>query len=173
MAKKPKYYVVWKGRKTGIFTSWDECSAQVTGYPEAEYKSFESKEVDLCGSVVNSQFPMLDAWISDSCVGTRSTHRNRYPSQALLSGILALFSRKQIAHTLAEDHHHLQDTRNLQHLNHSGFGGCGNREIQGSTLFPRATAKTQPTLRLELSLNRCHCQTQQPRSAHLYQNLHT
>ena len=41
---KQKYYAVWKGRKTGIFTSWDECSAQVTGYPEAEYKSFDSKQ---------------------------------------------------------------------------------------------------------------------------------
>ena len=38
---KPKFYVVWKGRKTGIFTSWQECSAQVTGFFGAEYKSFE------------------------------------------------------------------------------------------------------------------------------------
>jgi ribonuclease HI len=44
MAKKQKFYVVWKGRKPGIFTSWEECSAQVTGYPDAEYKSFESKD---------------------------------------------------------------------------------------------------------------------------------
>jgi len=41
---KPKYYVVWKGRRTGIFSSWEECSAQVTGFPEAEYKSFGSLE---------------------------------------------------------------------------------------------------------------------------------
>jgi len=39
MAKK-KYYVVWKGRKTGIFTSWAECEAQVKGFVAAEYKSF-------------------------------------------------------------------------------------------------------------------------------------
>ena len=39
---KSKYYVVWKGRRTGIFTSWAECSAAVTGFPEAEYKAFES-----------------------------------------------------------------------------------------------------------------------------------
>jgi len=43
MNKKPKYYVVWKGRKTGIFTSWEECSKQVSGYLNAKYKSFESK----------------------------------------------------------------------------------------------------------------------------------
>lgn len=44
MAKKPKYYVVWKGRKTGVFSTWDEASAQVMGFTGAEYKSFESLE---------------------------------------------------------------------------------------------------------------------------------
>ncbi len=44
MANKQKFYVVWKGRKTGIFRSWDECSAQVASYPGAEYRSFESRE---------------------------------------------------------------------------------------------------------------------------------
>ncbi len=39
-----KFYVVWKGRKTGIFGSWEDCSAQVTGYPDAEYKAFPSRE---------------------------------------------------------------------------------------------------------------------------------
>ncbi|BBB48000.1 ribonuclease H1 domain-containing protein [Pelolinea submarina] len=40
---KQKYYVVWKGKKTGIFTSWEECSAQVSGFNGAEYKSFEDR----------------------------------------------------------------------------------------------------------------------------------
>jgi ribonuclease HI len=40
---KTKFYVVWKGRKTGIFSTWQEASAQVTGYTGAEYKSFESQ----------------------------------------------------------------------------------------------------------------------------------
>lgn len=44
MAKK-KYYVVWKGRKPGIYTSWAECEAQVKGYTNAEYKSFPSREM--------------------------------------------------------------------------------------------------------------------------------
>jgi len=39
---KQKFYVVWKGRKTGIFKSWVECEAQVKGFTGAEYKSFES-----------------------------------------------------------------------------------------------------------------------------------
>jgi len=40
--RKTKFYVVWKGRQTGIFTSWEACSAQVSGYPGAEYKAFEN-----------------------------------------------------------------------------------------------------------------------------------
>jgi ribonuclease HI len=42
-AQKPKFYVVWQGRRTGIFNSWEECSAQVTGFPGAKYKAFASR----------------------------------------------------------------------------------------------------------------------------------
>jgi ribonuclease HI len=38
-----KYYVVWKGRKTGIFTTWAECEKQVKGFVGAQFKSFESE----------------------------------------------------------------------------------------------------------------------------------
>ena len=41
---KQKFHVVWKGRKTGVFSSWADCSAQVTGFNGAEYKSFENHE---------------------------------------------------------------------------------------------------------------------------------
>jgi len=40
---KQKYYVVWAGRKTGIFTSWDACESQVNGFKGARFKSFPSK----------------------------------------------------------------------------------------------------------------------------------
>lgn len=39
---KYKYYVVWKGRKTGIFTTWAECEKQVKGFVGAQYKAFGS-----------------------------------------------------------------------------------------------------------------------------------
>lgn len=38
-----KYYAVKNGRKIGIFTSWDQCRAQVEGYSGAEYKSFPNE----------------------------------------------------------------------------------------------------------------------------------
>ena len=44
MAKKSKYYVVWNGRKTGVFNSWKDCEASVKGFEGATYKSFDSLE---------------------------------------------------------------------------------------------------------------------------------
>jgi ribonuclease HI len=44
MAKKPKYYVVWRGRDTGIFTTWEQCSQQVEGFADAEYKAFSNRD---------------------------------------------------------------------------------------------------------------------------------
>ena len=43
MAKK-RYYVVWSGINTGIFSSWDECQAQIKGVKQALYKSFDTLE---------------------------------------------------------------------------------------------------------------------------------
>ena len=42
MAKKQKYYVVWQGKKPGIYSDWDECKEQVVGVQGAQYKSFDS-----------------------------------------------------------------------------------------------------------------------------------
>lgn len=44
MAKK-KFYVVWKGRETGIFGTWAECEKQIKGVDGAKFKSFSSKEM--------------------------------------------------------------------------------------------------------------------------------
>lgn len=42
MAKK--YYAVRVGRKTGVFTTWDECKSAVSGFSGAAYKSFTNKD---------------------------------------------------------------------------------------------------------------------------------
>jgi len=42
MAKK-KYYVVWKGKETGVFSSWDKAKKLVQSFEGAQYKSFISK----------------------------------------------------------------------------------------------------------------------------------
>ena len=38
-----KFYAVKKGRKPGIYMSWDACKAQVMGFPNARYKGFKTK----------------------------------------------------------------------------------------------------------------------------------
>ena len=40
---KSKYYVVWQGRKPGIYKSWAECLKQVNTFAGARYKSFETQ----------------------------------------------------------------------------------------------------------------------------------
>lgn len=44
MAKKEKYYVVWKGITPGIYETWQECLEMTKNYPDARYKSFKSLE---------------------------------------------------------------------------------------------------------------------------------
>jgi ribonuclease HI len=43
---KSKYscYVVWAGRKPGIYTTWDETNAQVKGFAGAQYKGFVTRQ---------------------------------------------------------------------------------------------------------------------------------
>lgn len=41
--KKRKFYVVWRGRQPGIYTSWAACEAQVKGFPEAQFKGYPSR----------------------------------------------------------------------------------------------------------------------------------
>ncbi len=39
-----KYYAVKKGLTPGIYTDWEQCKAQVSGFSGAQYKSFSSLE---------------------------------------------------------------------------------------------------------------------------------
>ncbi|MBU5306435.1 ribonuclease H family protein [Clostridioides mangenotii] len=57
-----KVYAVRSGRKTGIFSSWDECKEQVSGYKGAEYKSFKTIEEakDYINGTNNKNFEIDD-----------------------------------------------------------------------------------------------------------------
>jgi len=37
-----KFYVVWQGRETGIFTDWSTCKKQIEKFAGARYKSFKT-----------------------------------------------------------------------------------------------------------------------------------
>lgn len=43
MSAKKNFYAIAHGRKTGIFTSWPEASAQVTGFSGSRYKGFVTR----------------------------------------------------------------------------------------------------------------------------------
>lgn len=44
MGKSSKYYVVWEGYESGIYSSWNECKLNIQNYPNAKYKSFPNLE---------------------------------------------------------------------------------------------------------------------------------
>ncbi|MCH3924477.1 MAG: ribonuclease H family protein [Bacteroidales bacterium] len=92
---KKKYYVVWVGRKIGIFEQWKDCKASVEGIENARYKSFltekeakqaynspyynyfnkndntklkQTKQEDL--SYLSNQLPIIDSIATDAaCSG--------------------------------------------------------------------------------------------------------
>jgi ribonuclease HI len=47
---KRKFYVVWKGRKPGIYTNWDDCKEQIGNFTGALYKSFDDRETAIKAS---------------------------------------------------------------------------------------------------------------------------
>jgi ribonuclease HI len=56
---KNKFYVVWIGRKPGLYASWDDCKKQVDGFEGAKYKGFPTKE--LATAAMNDNY---DKYIS-------------------------------------------------------------------------------------------------------------
>ena len=44
MTNKQKYYVVFVGRRHGVYNSWTECQKNVLLYKESVYKSYTSRE---------------------------------------------------------------------------------------------------------------------------------
>lgn len=43
MAEKNRFYVVWKGKKPGVYTSWESCKKQIDGVAGARYMGFPSR----------------------------------------------------------------------------------------------------------------------------------
>jgi ribonuclease HI len=43
MAKNNQAYVVWVGRKPGIYSTWIDCKAQVEGFTGAKFKGFPTR----------------------------------------------------------------------------------------------------------------------------------
>lgn len=66
-----KFYAVKKGKKPGIYFSWEECKKMVDGYPGAIYKSFKTLEEakafsNEAGSGSDSNLPEVYAFVDGS-----------------------------------------------------------------------------------------------------------
>lgn len=69
MAGKKKFYAVASGRKTGVFESWPETQAQVSGYPAARFKGFTSRRE-------------AEEWLKNPLYAAKSTQKTKAPQPA-------------------------------------------------------------------------------------------
>lgn len=58
-----KYYAVKRGRKPGVYKTWDECQDQVKGFNNAIYKSFMSK--DLAESFIQDYYGYNNRFVNN------------------------------------------------------------------------------------------------------------
>ena len=72
-----KYYAVRRGRKIGVFTSWDKCKEQVNGYENASFKSFatrEEAEAFILHKKIFTKCPKMCAYVD----GSFNAHKKVY-----------------------------------------------------------------------------------------------
>ena len=69
-----KYYAVRKGRQPGIYRTWPETQKQVSGYPQAQYKSFTSEKdaQDFMAGKASPTRPAHSKSVSNQATGQRS-----------------------------------------------------------------------------------------------------
>lgn len=93
MSIMQKFYAVKKGKKPGIYFTWNECKKQVSGYSGAQYKSFESE--DEAKQYLNQTIKKDDIEIHTfennrqqhhQDVTFQLTNEQKYAYQILLSG---------------------------------------------------------------------------------------
>lgn len=57
-----RYYVVWKGRRPGIYDSWEACKAQVDGFPNARFKAFPTLNIARRALELGPRAAELPTW---------------------------------------------------------------------------------------------------------------
>lgn len=90
-----KFYAVKKGRKTGVFSSWDECKASVDNYPGAIFKGFvtlaEAKSYLKNSDVKASEVKIRDRGMHETkkvrgtkSFGSKGQEKEEFPPQGTL-----------------------------------------------------------------------------------------
>ena len=83
--QKAKYYVVWQGREVGIYSSWQECEAQVKGVA-AKYKGFATlQEAEIAMHQGYEQY--ISSTPSASKITLSSVHPPKNYQEMLQCGI--------------------------------------------------------------------------------------
>lgn len=62
------WYVVHAGRRTGVFSTWDACHAQVDGFRGACYKKYKTREEAVAAFYGPKNEPELKPVVADSKV---------------------------------------------------------------------------------------------------------
>ena len=82
-----KYYAVKKGRTPGVYTTWTDAQKQISGYSNAQFKSFQSKdEAEAFIDDSNVQVPPVDDQMLIAYVdGSFDKHSARYSYGVVLA----------------------------------------------------------------------------------------
>lgn len=111
-----KFYAVKRGRNEGVFTSWDECKQQVTGFPNALYKSFPTYEeaMSFIGgkSVNNSPEKKEEGQISDITAYIDGSYDDRKKLYSY-AGIIFLKNNERAEFSYADSNSNLIPLRNV------------------------------------------------------------
>ncbi len=60
--RRAKVYVVWKGRRPGIYETWEQARAQVEGFPGARFKAYPNRAAAEAAWQVDSGQGSPAAW---------------------------------------------------------------------------------------------------------------
>jgi len=96
---KPKFYVVWVGHNTGIYTDWATCSKQVLGVAGAKYKSFATKAQ---AEAAFKHGPSYTATANSSAASTTESSPSQPAKKPAKPNSVATWNAEAIA-TLSED----------------------------------------------------------------------
>jgi len=90
---KMKFYVVWKGRETGIFTDWNTCKSHVDGFAGAKYKSFKTRvEAEAAFQGANIATPVKGLSTSGAKSATATKAKKKSTAQTVKT-----YTAKEIA----------------------------------------------------------------------------
>ena len=108
-----KFYAVRKGRTTGVFRTWADCQAQISGFSGAEYKSFPTSEeaVEYAFGIkkVENSVPVEDHERAVAYVdGSYNVHTKEYSYGAIL-----LYLGKEYEYSQKGTDQSLADMRNV------------------------------------------------------------